>query len=63
MSKRNKRLLRMGFILLAVLLCVSLIALPGCSGSGEQQEEKRKKKRKKKSRESSPCACPLWIIR
>ena len=39
MSKRNKRLLRMGFILLAVLLCVSLIALPGCTGNGEQQEE------------------------
>lgn len=39
MSKRNKRLLRMGFILLAVLLCVSLIALPACAPTGEQQEE------------------------
>jgi len=39
MSKRSKRLLRIGFILLAVLLCVSLIALPACAPAGEQQEE------------------------
>jgi TRAP-type C4-dicarboxylate transport system substrate-binding protein len=39
MSKITGKLLRMGFILLAVLLCVSLIALPACTSTGEQQEE------------------------
>ena len=39
MSKRTGRLLRMGWILLALLLCLSLIALPGCTSTGEQQEE------------------------
>jgi ABC-type sugar transport system substrate-binding protein len=29
----------MGWILLALLLCLSLIALPGCTSTGEQQEE------------------------
>ena len=40
MNKRNKRLLRMGFVLLAVLLCLSLVALPACAPApSEQQEE------------------------
>ena len=34
MRKGNKRLLRMGWILLATLLCLVLIVLPACGGGG-----------------------------
>lgn len=40
-EKRTRRLLRMGWILVAVLLCFSLVAFTACGGAppGEQQEE------------------------